>query len=66
MKKQNSQNDSWWHERPTKAADLGDFSTEYRSIYDLPRKQESIWPKAAMVVALMFGLALALGSMIAS
>lgn len=56
--------DGWWHERPTKAADL---RTGYAQMYGKakPRKRESVWPKAAMIVGLMFALTVALASMVA-
>lgn len=61
MQKQINSQDSWWHERPTKAADL---DTGYRSLYAARKKRDAVWRKAALIVALMFALILSLFSMV--
>ncbi|MEJ8857592.1 hypothetical protein WKW79_23675 [Variovorax robiniae] len=60
MKKQPQGSEDWWHERPTKTAEL---STNYQSLGDASPKQGHVWKKAALVVGLMFALVLSLISM---
>ena len=50
----------WWHERPTKAADLG---TAYQALGRVRQKRETVWKKAALIVGLMFAFILSLISM---
>ena len=50
----------WWHERPTKAADL---STAYRSLEPAGETRKGVWKKGALIVALMFAFILSLISM---
>ncbi len=57
MMKLNTQ-DSWWHVRPTKAADA---RTEFQPLY-APRKRDAVWPIAALIVGLIFALTLTLAS----
>lgn len=52
MKKQLPEGRPWWHERPTRAAPL---SSTYMQALDRSRNaQKKVWPKAALVVSLMF------------
>ena len=51
----------WWHERPTKAAEL---NTAYRALSSGKAKREGIWKKGVLVVGLMFALILSLVSMV--
>jgi len=63
MKKQASNSQEWWHERPTKTADL---STTYQYFGEAsPKDRPHVWKKAALVVGLMFALVLSLISMMA-
>ena len=50
----------WWHERPTKTADL---STSLRAVASARAKREAVWKKSALVVGLMFALILSLISL---
>ena len=52
MQDPTSHQDSWWHERPTKPAELG---TDYQPLHR-PRKRDSVWQKAALVVGVVFAL----------
>jgi len=50
----------WWHERPTKAAEL---DTAYRTLSGARAKRDAVWKKCALVVGLMFAFILSLVSM---
>ena len=50
----------WWHERPTKAADL---DTAYRTISVARGQRDAVWKTSALVVGLMFAFILSLVSM---
>lgn len=60
MRNQSSNQDSWWHERPTK---IGDLPTGYQTIGDVQKRDKSVWVKAAVVVGLMLALIVSLVSM---
>ncbi|MEJ8859784.1 hypothetical protein WKW79_34885 [Variovorax robiniae] len=62
MKKQAQGSEEWWHERPTRTAEL---STNYQSLGDAGAKPCHVWTKAGLVVGLMFALVLSLVSMMA-
>jgi hypothetical protein len=61
MQTHTTEQDSWWYERPTKAADL---STGLRPLSRPRHESESVWMKALGVVVLMFALGLALIALI--
>ena len=64
MKTHTFPQDGWWHERPTKAADL---RTEFQPMPSLRRRgHEHVWRKALLVAGLMFGFELALLSTVVS
>ena len=63
MKKQTKDSADWWHERPTKSADL---PSKYQFFGDAgSANHDHVWQKAALVVSLMFALVLSLISMMA-
>ena len=51
----------WWHERPTKTAEL---NTACRAPSSASAKREGIWKEGPLVVGLMFALFLSLVSMV--
>jgi hypothetical protein len=58
MNTHESKQDGWWHERPTKAAEL---RTMAAPIYAGRRPEnESVWFKAAVTVGLVVALGLSL------
>jgi hypothetical protein len=57
MNTQTPQHTDWWHERPTKAADLG---TKPASLYPPRNETDPVWFKAAVTVGLVFALGLSL------
>lgn len=50
--------DSWWHERHTKPADMHTGFCSMR-VAPVPAR-DTLWPRIALVVALMFALCLML------
>ncbi|WP_213959754.1 MULTISPECIES: hypothetical protein [unclassified Variovorax] len=62
MKKHSPDDHPWWHERPTKAAPLS--STGFQALEQSRSAEKMVWPKATLVVSLMFALVLSLISMV--
>ena len=63
MQKQIQYAPDWWHERPTKSADL---PSKYQSFGEAGGANHGhVWQKAGLVVSLMFALVLSLISMMA-
>jgi hypothetical protein len=57
MSTQTSKPNDWWHERPTKSADLG---TRLAPVCKSRRESDSVWFKAAVTVGLVLALGLSL------
>jgi len=51
----------WWHERPTKAADL---SATCQALARARQERDAVWKKGALIVGLMFAFILSLVSMV--
>ena len=60
MQKHSQPTNEWWHERPTKIADL---PTGYQVLSSTRPVSNDVWPKATFVVCLMFALVLSLISL---
>jgi len=57
MQKHVTASDGWWHERPTKAADL---QTSFQTLPSRRAKRDNVWKEAGLIIGLMFGLILSL------